>query len=205
MMADAFSKHDKDLAEISAYATADALPELRMDEDTIREVQAVWRMFCERQGSIEAAEARVCGTLQGAEPSFAALLYPDRADAAGPGGGSGGAVDPETGRITGQGINRQLAAIMRAGAEGAGGPGGGCPFRVGAGAGDEQRKRAPGTGGAPRQRSRPRAKKPGPPPRKAAAEAPPETVSVYDASLEEDATGSVVSSSCATVPRIVSL
>lgn len=129
-MATASHIHD-DEAAVRAYAYSDKFPELHMDEDIVREVQAAWLMFVDAKGGPEAAEAAVCEKLQKVGSPFATILYPDKAMKR-PNGSINDRrnVNRETGQINhGQQVNQQLAAIMAA--TKGGGEGGGCPFSSG--------------------------------------------------------------------------
>jgi len=65
------------------------LPELRLDEETIKAVQLSWLLFCAKKGSVDNAEAAVMQKLQRADPEFAKMLYGAEAQ--------GMSIDPKTG------------------------------------------------------------------------------------------------------------
>jgi len=119
-------------AEIEFYANSDKFPELTLDKDTIREIKASWMMFIALKGGPEAAEDAICKTLQKAEPNFAQMLYPDKAN---PRHSAKGQLDRVTGKVTnGREVKQHMAQIMKAtqGDDAASG-GGGCPFAAASG------------------------------------------------------------------------
>lgn len=117
-------------SSLAGFMQADKMPELDLDIDTIREVQASWAMFVMSKGGPEAAEDAICRQLQKKEPSFAQLLYPHKASASRR--HQRDSIEAATGQINhGQEAQRNMAALFKA-AEGPGGgsgfSGGACPF-----------------------------------------------------------------------------
>lgn len=64
-----------DQAQINAYATSKEFPMLHLDPETIKEIKAVWLMFCIKKGGVQQAEEAIMNKMREVDPGMAKVFY----------------------------------------------------------------------------------------------------------------------------------